>query len=151
VSGATGRSAPETLKVSATYRAGWSASGTFTIYGRDAVAKARRCGDVVRARLNRAGFEPRRYHVECLGAGQLASADQQHPQTLETVLRISVADDRRDVVERFSRELMPLVTAGPQGLTGYSAGRPRVREVFGYWPCLIDRREVAPCMEMIEV
>jgi hypothetical protein len=33
---------------------------------------------------------------------------------------------------------MPLVTAGPQGTTGYAEGRPRVHEVFRYWPCLIN-------------
>ena len=38
--------------------------------------------------------------------------------------------------------MSPLITAGPQGVTGYAAGRPRVHEVFGYWPCLIEKKEV---------
>jgi hypothetical protein len=54
-------------------------------------------------------------------------------------------------VDRFTRELMPLITCGPQGITGYAEGRPRVHEVFGYWPCLIDRQSVAPRIEIMEV
>src|SRR5207244_10731877 len=44
VSGATGRAPPVAYKVSATYRAGYRAAGMLTIFGRDAVAKAERCG-----------------------------------------------------------------------------------------------------------
>jgi len=63
-------------------------------------------------------------------------------ELLETVLRVSVADPRREAVERFTKEMSPLICGGPQGVTGYAAGRPRVHEVFGYWPCLIDKKEV---------
>ena len=68
------------------------------------------------------------------------------------VLRISVADERREVVERFSRMIAPLITAGPQGVTGYAdVGRPAVREVFGYWPTLIPRQRVTPRVDILEV
>ena len=60
----------------------------------------------------------------------------------EVVLRVAVHDSRKAVVERFSRELAPLVTSGPPGVTGYTTGRPAVREVFAYWPALIDRDAV---------
>jgi hypothetical protein len=58
------------------------------------------------------------------------------------VLRITVRDSRRDAVERFTRELAPLVTSGPPGITGYTTGRPSVREVFAYWPALIAKYAV---------
>ena len=45
VSGATGKPAPATLKVSATLRAGYRASGMLTVIGRDAALKAIRAGD----------------------------------------------------------------------------------------------------------
>ena len=38
----------------------------------------------------------------------------------------------------------PLVTAGTPGVTGYTTGRPTVREVFAYWPALIDKAAVTP-------
>ena len=124
-----------------------------TVVGRDAVAKARRCGEMVLNRLRAAGNEPQRYHVECLGSGdaigQVAQTDS--AGLLETVLRISVFDPRKEIVERFTREIAPLVTSGPQGTTGYAEGRPPVREVFGYWPTLIPRTKVKPQVQLIEV
>jgi hypothetical protein len=42
---------------------------------------------------------------------------------------------------------MPLITAGPQGTTGYAAGRPQVHQVFRYWPCLIHRSAIRPQIE----
>jgi hypothetical protein len=50
------------------------------------------------------------------------------------VLRITVHDPRREAVERFTKELAPLITSGPAGLAGYASGRSAVRPVFAYWP-----------------
>ena len=47
--------------------------------------------------------------------------------------------------------IVPMVTAGPQGTTGYFEGRPPVREVFEYWPTLIDRSLVQPTVEVMSV
>ena len=55
----------------------------------------------------------------------------------------------RAVVERFTRELAPLVTSGPPGVTGYTTGRPPVREVLAYWPALIAKSAVTPRVEML--
>jgi hypothetical protein len=150
VTGARGRPPPATYKVSATFRAGFRASGTLTICGHEAAAKARRCGEIVLARLREAGHEPRESLIECLGAGgELCVSSAERQQAREVVLRLSVADERRETVERFTRELMPLVTCGPQGTTGYAEGRPRVHEVVGYWPCLLPRERVRPVVEVI--
>ena len=53
-------------------------------------------------------------------------------------------DSRRAVVERFTKEFAPLVTSGTPGVTGYTTGRPPVREVFAYWPALIAKSAVTP-------
>jgi hypothetical protein len=116
-----------------------------TIFGRQAVAKARRAGGVILKRVRQAGYELQRSSMECVGAdacmpGLLDKSIE--AELLETVLRVTVADPRREAVERFTKEMSPLITGGPQGVTGYAAGRPRVHEVFGYWPCLIDKKEV---------
>ena len=152
VSGASGRAPTEFYKVSATYRAGYRASGMLTIIGKDAVAKARRAGENVLRRLEQIGAKPRESRIECLGAGdgaggKIAGAGE----LLETVLRISVADERKEAVERFTREIAPLITCGPPGTTGYAEGRPPVREVFGYWPTLISRDQVRVTVESIMV
>jgi hypothetical protein len=153
VAGASGRAPTAQYKVSATYRAGYRAAGMLTIFGRDAIAKARRCGEIVLHRLREAAAEPRQSRIECIGGGDVvpAAASAASRDAREVVLRISVADDRKEVVERFTKEIAPLVTSGPQGTTGYAEGRPAVREVFGYWPCLIDRDRVRTTVEVIEV
>jgi len=146
VNGATGRPRPETLKVSATFRDGFRSAGTLTIIGRNAKAKARRVGALVLQRVRDAGFTPRDAIVETISS--VVSSDQKdspHPEGIEeSVLRVAVEADDRKAVERFSRELMPYITAGPQGTTGYAEGRPRVHQVFRYWPCLISQDAVAP-------
>ena len=142
VGGARGKAATDTYKVSIAYRDGWAASGTLVIAGPAAADKARRCGEIVLERLRRAGVEPQHSHVEVIGAGECV------PQPVvvdppEVVMRVAVRDDRRAVVERFSKELAPLVTSGPPGVTGYTTGRPAVREVFAYWPTLVPKEAVA--------
>jgi acyclic terpene utilization AtuA family protein len=153
VYGATGGPPPGKYKVSATFRAGFRASGLLTVFGRDAVAKARRCGQLVLERLRDAGCKPHQSNVECLGAGDVAAGlfPAAGQNLLETVLRVTVADPRREIVDRFTREMAPLITNGPQGVTGYGEGRPAVHEVFGYWPTLIDRSLVRPEIEFVEV
>src|SRR5207248_11069300 len=119
-----GRPATDTYKVSIAYRDGFAASGTLLIFGPHAAAKARRCGEMIRARLKRAGAEPAHFGVECLGAGDSVPGVVPAVDPPEVVLRIAVRDSRKGVVERFSKELAPLVTSGPPGVTGYTSGRP---------------------------
>src|SRR5581483_10002960 len=150
VSAARGKPATPTYKVSIAYRNGFSASGTLTIFGPDAPAKARRCGEMLLARLDRIGMKPTRSHIECLGTGECAggivSAAANPP---EVVLRVTVHDPQRALVERFTKEFAPLVTSGPPGVTGYTTGRPPVREVFAYWPALVDKSIVAPNVRFV--
>ena len=56
---------------------------------------------------------------------------------------------RRAAVERFTKEFAPLVTSGLPGTTGYTTGRPPVREVFAYWPALVAKSAVAPLVEVL--
>ena len=147
VSGATGRPPPACYKVSATYRDGFKAHGQLTLFGHDAVKKARHAGDGILHKLAARGCAFRETLVECLGTGASVRglvSRMSDTHLVETVLRVSVAADTKEPVERFTREIAPLVTSGPQGVTGYATGRPKVLPIFGYWPCLIDRRLVEP-------
>ena len=149
VFGATGRPAPEQLKVSLAYRAGYTASGQLLVYGPDCETKARSCADMVFQRLRAQGIEFQRGLVECLGAGDAVPGNAARADNLvEVVLRISVSDCRREAVEQFTKELAPLVTSGPPGLAGYAAGRPAVRPVFAYWPTLVPRDRLQPASEV---
>jgi Acyclic terpene utilisation family protein AtuA len=146
---AEGRAPSEKLKVAAVYRDGWAASGLLGVVGRDAEAKARAAGQVVLARVRRAGFTLEESLVECLGAGDMARGTVRAScEPFEVVLRVSVRDSRREAVERFCKELAPLVTAGPPGIAGYATGRPTARPAFGYWPALIPRALVESRIEI---
>ena len=147
VRGAKGRPCPSTLKVSATWHDGFRAAGMLTIFGPESVRKARRCGEIVLQRLREAGCVYRDAIVECLGNAESVPVDAltiRHDDSFETILRIAVESESRQAVEQFTQELMPLVTAGPQGTTGYGEGRPRVHGVIRYWPCLIESDQVPP-------
>lgn len=145
VRGARGLAATESYKVSIAYRSGYTASGMLVVAGPDAAAKARLAGETLLRRLDHA-FE--RSNVECLGAGACAPGILDG-NPAEVVLRVTVYDGRKDMVERFTKEFAPLVTSGPPGVTGYTTGRPPVREVFAYWPALLDKRAVVPRVEVL--
>jgi hypothetical protein len=147
VAGATGRPPPPSYKVSATYRDGFKAHGQLTVFGHDAVKKARHAGEALLRKLAGRGCDFRETLVECLGTGASVrgvASRMSDTHLVETVLRVSVAALTKEPVERFAREIASLVTSGPQGVTGYATGRPKVLPVFGYWPCLIARENLQP-------
>jgi hypothetical protein len=151
VSGAAGSPPPSNYKISATYRAGYRAVALLTIVGTDAAAKARRCGEIVLQRLVDADCTPQRSRIECLGTGDAAPGISPRIDAPEVILRIAVADERRHILEQFHTLIAPLITAGPQGTTGYAdTARPQIHEVFGYWPALVPRQAVVPRIEILE-
>lgn len=147
VHGAMGKPASDSFKVSIAYRDGYSASGTLVIAGPEAVVKAKRAGAAL---LQRTGCTFERTNIECIGAGACAPGVIVVPANPpEVVLRVAVHDSQKAKVERFAKEFAPLVTSGPPGVTGYTTGRPAVREVFAYWPALIAKSAVQPRVEIL--
>lgn len=152
VLGAVGRPPPSTYKVSATYRLGYMAEGALTLFGANIREKAYRLGEVVIQRVKNRGFDLERCRVECIGGGDVVPGlDERCLNLKEGVLRIAVADSRKEAVLCFTKELVPLVTSGAQGTTGYFGGRPCVRRMFGFWPCLIAAKLVKPEVSVEEV
>lgn len=153
VSGAKGQEPPFTLKVSATYRAGYKAEAFLTLFGAQAALKAQRCGEVILAKLQKGGYAPQRFLAECLGTGESAPGTSPNidSQLYECVMRVTVADADHSKVEKFTKEIASLVTCGPPGVTGYTSGRPHVRPVFGYWPCLVEADQIREETKIIEV
>ena len=150
VDGCRGQPATETYKVSIAYRDGWTSAGTLVISGPRAVEKARLSGEILLDRLRQAGSAPEESLVELLGAGALLPGQAPAVEPPEVVLRVAVRDQSRAVVERFTREFAPLVTSGLPGTTGYTTGRPAVREVLAFWPALIAKSAVTPKVEILK-
>ena len=151
VTGARGRAPTDFAKLSINYSAGWKAAATLVYPWPDAFEKARAADGIVRRRLERLGFVFEEIHTEFLGVnachGKAAPPVEDYP---EVQLRIAVRGQDRDAVERFTRELIPLVLSGPPGGTGYGEGRPPVREVVAYWPALVPRTEIQARVEVVE-
>jgi hypothetical protein len=143
VSGAAAGPAPETYKVSMAYRDGYMGTGTLTIYGPDAAARARVCGEMLLQRVRRAGFNLARTNIECLGSGQvMPGVTPLNEEAPEVVLRVTVHDPSREAVERFAREFSPLAGSGLPGVTGYIGPRSKPWPVLAYWPTTIHRSRV---------
>lgn len=146
VHGVRGGPATDFLKVSIAYSDGWKATGTLTYSWPDAAAKARAADRILRERMDRLGLEFDEVRTELVGwdstHGPLVG---QPPADLpEVQLRVGVRGRDKASVERFTREIAPLVLTGPPSVTGFAGGRPRVQEIMAYWPALIRKDAVQP-------
>lgn len=155
IKGAKGKAPSMQYKVSATYHDGYRTEGTLAIFGRRCKEKAKRCGEVILTRMIKSGYAPRKSLIECIGCGDIVPGVQRFGgqdlfEPLECLLRVSIADPRIEVLEYFSKQIAPMVTCGPPGTTGYTTGRPHIRPVFGYWPCLVSRNTVKPKIQLFE-
>jgi hypothetical protein len=148
VSGIRGGPRPAMLKVSISYANGWKAIGTLVYSWPQALEKARAADRIVRERLSGLKFDE--IYSEFLGVnachGPVAPPIADPP---EVQLRIGVRAQDKRIVERFTRELIPLVLNGPPGATGFGEGKPVVREIVAYWPALIPREEIQTTVSLL--
>ena len=147
-----GYAATETLKVSISYKDGYKALGQLTVAGPDAVDKAQLCADVVFERLayDDVRFEPDEVTVEMLGTDVCHAGIAVAPtDPAEVVLRIGVRSPDKKKCDRFGMEIVPLVTSGPPGVTGFAGGRPKAQEVINYWPALISKDNIEPVVKVV--
>ncbi|MDX6611260.1 MAG: hypothetical protein QOD75_446 [Blastocatellia bacterium] len=153
VFGIKGGPAPESLKVSISYSAGYKAVGTLVYSWPDAYDKAQAADRILRSRLARLGLKFDLIHTEFVGANATHGplAGRPSPDLPEVQLRVGVRGDDRAAVERFTKEIAPLVLTGPPGVTGFAGGRPKVEEIVAYWPALIPKGEISPTVSVIGV
>jgi len=151
VSGIRGGPSTPFLKVSIAYRAGYKAVGSLVYAWPDAMEKAQLADRVLRERLDRLGLHFDQVLSEFVGAtathGTLAGDGRDAP---EVQYRIGVRGEDRAAVERFTREIAPLVLNGPPSVTGFAGGRPKVEEIVAYWPALLDKRAVTTAVTLVE-
>jgi len=148
--GIGGGPAPDMLKVSIAYSAGYKAVGTLVYVWPDAVEKASAADRILRERLERLGLRFEEISTEFVGwnATHGALAGDPPADLPEVTIRWGVRSDDYSAVDRFSKEIAPLILAGPPSVTGFAGGRPRVQEVVAYWPALIPKSEIEPHLEV---
>tara|TARA_Y100000996_G_C22542095_1_gene650388 strand:+ start:351 stop:1697 length:1347 start_codon:yes stop_codon:yes gene_type:complete len=149
VKGVKGDIATDTYKVSISYFDGYKASGQLTISGPNAIAKAKKSAAIIWKKLEDLGIRYDKTSTEFLGLSSCHKSLAVMPSVVnEVVLRLGVKSFDKDAVSRFTKELAPLITAGPPGVTGFAEGRPRVKEVIAYWPALINKSLIKTEVEL---
>jgi hypothetical protein len=151
-SGIKGKPATEFYKVSISYASGFKAIGSLVYGWPDAYRKAEAAGRILRARLDRLGLQFDAVRIEFVGASSTHEhlAGTPAADAPEVMLRVGVRSMHRAPVERFTKELAPLVLNGPPVVTGFAGGRPKVEDIVAYWPALIPKTAVAPAVSVLE-
>ena len=153
ISGVKGAPATPHYKVSMSYSDGWKSVGELTISGPDALEKAKLCAQIVWDRLAMDGCEyaAEERLEEYVGAGVchrgIPEAETESPP--EVVLRMGVKGPDKAKVSRFGPELVPLVTSGPPGVTGFAGGRPKATEIIGFWPTLVRKDKIQTTVSVL--
>jgi hypothetical protein len=152
VYGIEGRPATEFLKVSISYSAGFKAVGTLVYAWPDAYEKAQAADKILRARLDRLGLRFDHILTEFVGVNATHGplAGEPRADLPEVQLRVGVRGQDRSAVERFTKEIAPLILTGPPAVTGFAGGRPKVEEIVAYWPALIPKSEIEPMVEVLD-
>jgi hypothetical protein len=118
------------------------------------LTKARAADQVLRKRLEKLDLKFDEIRTEFIGYnachGPLAY-EIEEDKINEIMLRIGVRSKEFNAVERFGKEIAPLILTGPPGVTGFAGGRPRPSEVVAYWPALIPKELVTPSVIIMEV
>ncbi len=147
-----GLPATEFYKVSMSYSDGYSAFGSLTYSWPDALEKAKAADQILRTRLEDLGLKFDEIKTEFQGYnachGPLA---KDFEELNEVVLRVGVRSQDRKAIERFGKEVAPLILTGPPGVTGFAGGRPKPSDVVAYWPALIPKSEVTPIVEVLSI
>jgi hypothetical protein len=151
VFGIKGEPSTEFYKVSIAYSAGWKAVGTLVYAWPDAYAKAQAADKILRARLERLSLKFDLILTEYVGVnathGRLAG---EPPADIpEVQLRVGVRGQNKADVERFTKEIAPLILTGPPAVTGFAGGRPKVEEIMAYFPALIPKTLIETKVEIV--
>ena len=139
-------------KVSIAYSGGWKAVGTLVYSYPDAFAKAKAADQILRARLDKLGLKFDTILTEFVGASAThgALAGEPSADIPEVQLRVGVRGQNKTDVERFTKELAPLILTGPPSVTGFAGGRPKVEEIMAYFPALIPKELIETKVEIVE-
>ncbi len=141
VTGATGRSAPETLKIVAGYEDGYMGQATIGYAWPDALAKAQLAAQIIQQQMVETGLKSDETLVEYIGYNSIHGplADPVHAADLnEVYLRIAIrCTDKREAA-KLGRLLTPLGLSGPPFIGG-AGGMTEPRGLLGIWPTLAPR------------
>ncbi|MCC5941708.1 MAG: DUF1446 domain-containing protein [Balneolaceae bacterium] len=153
--GIKGRPDTPTYKISASYIDGYKLSSTLVYCWPDALKKAKSAGDILLKRADKLSITFRDTNIEFVGLNSCnedtSELKKDQSKLNEVQLRVSVHGDSKDQLDRFAKEIAPLILTGPSGVTGFAGGRPRASEVVAYWPALLSKEAASPVVTLYDV
>jgi len=152
VHGIKGNPSTDFYKISIAYSDGFKAVGTLVYSWPDAYEKAKAADKILRDRIDRLGLKFETILTEFVGVnathGHLAGSPS--PDIPEVQLRVGVRGQSKQDVERFTKEIAPLILTGPPSVTGFAGGRPKVEEIMAYFPALIPKSLIETKVDVVE-
>lgn len=148
VYGIEGRPKTDTYKISASYDDGYKLFSTLVYSWPDALEKAKKAGEILKGRAEKLELNYDKFRAEYVGVNA-CSEEPITEQTLaeeheEVQLRIALSGSSKEDLNRFGKEMAPLILTGPSGVTGFAGGRPKASDIVAFWPALLDKEAVEP-------
>jgi hypothetical protein len=147
VSGATGRPAPDSYKVSATFADEFRGGTYMTFYGLDAAAKARALGEAIFSAARNvfsayglADFSET--SIELLGTESQYGAFSEVNASREVVMKIAAKHPEMIGIGILLKEAVGLGLATPPGLSGFAGSRPSPSPVVRLFSFLVPKAQV---------
>lgn len=154
VSGAKGRPATDTYKVSTTFPDGYKLSTIFMLGGREAVAKGRHSAESIIKKTRRVFAEKgwpdyRDVSIEIIGGEATYGPHARTADSREVVVKIAAKHDQKEALGLLGREIAPMSTGGVVGMTGsFGAGRVSPTPVIRMFSCLVPKSQVPVTIDL---
>lgn len=154
VSGARGRPATDTYKVSTTFPDGYKFSSIFMLGGREAAAKGRHSAEMIVRKTRRmlgekgmADFSD--VSIEVIGAEATYGPHSRATDSREVVVKIAAKHEQKEALGLLGREIAPMSTGGVVGLAGsFGAGRVSPAPVIRMFSCLVPKSQVPVTIDL---
>lgn len=153
VAGATGRPAPDTYKVSATYADQFRGGTYMTFYGIDADKKARALGEAV-LEASRNVFKAHglpdfsETSIEMIGAESQYGGFAQIDGSREVAMKLAAKHPQMIGIGILLKEAVGLGLATPPGLSGFAGGRPKPSPVVRLFSLTVPKGQVQVQIDM---
>jgi len=147
LTGALGHGAPDSYKVSLTWRDGFRAGQTWTMYGRNSDIKGTRFADTVYARTNRA-LAARNLPLltetltENIGSETHYGEARTLADAREVDTKIAAKHPEKVGIDVFIKEMSALALTAPPGLTGFAGARAKASPVVRLFSFLLSKEQV---------
>jgi hypothetical protein len=152
VSGISGKTRTDTLKVSIGAQEGFIGEDMFFYAGPGALERAKLAETILRERFKIVGLKAEDLRIDFLGVNAIHGALSPAPAAppYEVAVRVAARTKTRPEAEKIGREVDAMAVSGV-GHTGKRVPHAeRVREVIGIWSALVPRGALTPAVHFVE-